>query len=68
MDHYDNRDVVFFTLSKPNKLVVEFGDGKNAVLELKDSEETELVETLLEDPNLWASFLGSLSAAIGKHK
>lgn len=51
-----------------NKLIVEFGDGRNAVLELADDEERELIKTVLADINLWANFLNALSAAIGKHK
>lgn len=46
------------------KLVVVFGDGKQATMELESDEERALVKTVLADVNLWASFLGSLSASL----
>lgn len=60
-----NEAVIYFD---DNLLVVGFGTGGEATMELGDEDERALVRSLLSDANLWASFLGSLSAAIGKHK
>jgi hypothetical protein len=37
-------------------------------MELDSDEERQLVKTVMADPNFWAHFLSSLSAAIKKHK
>lgn len=49
------------------KLVVSFGDGRAAVLELEREEERQVVREVLRDVNTWASFLNALSAALKKH-
>jgi hypothetical protein len=48
-------------------LVVGFGE-KTIEMEFNNPEEVTLVKTLLESPDFWASFLGSLSAALGRHQ
>jgi hypothetical protein len=48
------------------QLVIFFGDDRNAVMELDNDFEFSLCETALGDPNFWANFLGSFSAAIKK--
>lgn len=50
------------------KMIIEYGGGRDVVLELSSDEEEELVRTLLKDVNLWAAFVNSLSAAILQHK
>jgi hypothetical protein len=48
-------------------LYIDYGKPRQgATMQLKNSEEAELVKMLLEDNNFWAAFLGSLSAAIGR--
>jgi hypothetical protein len=47
-----------------NNLIVQFGDNRNMSLELKNEQEKQVIETLLADPNLWAQFFGSISAAL----
>lgn len=56
-----NEAAIYFN---DNKLVVVFGDGRNAVMELENDEERALVKTVLADVNLWHNFLSSLSAAV----
>lgn len=51
-----------------NKLVVEFDKNRRGWMEFDTKEEQDLVAKLLRDPNMWANFFGSLSAAIGKHR
>mgnify|MGYP000447017936 CR=1 FL=1 len=60
-----NEAALFFD---KNKLIVSFGDGRSAAMDLENEEERQLVRTLLGDVNLWASFFGSLSAAMRQHK
>ena len=60
-----NEAAIFFV---ENRLVVSYGDGRSAFMELDSEEERQLVKTVLADPNFWANLLGSLSAAIKRHK
>jgi hypothetical protein len=48
-------------------LIALYGDNKSAQLEL-NSDEKVVVQTVLADPNMWASFFGSLSASLTKHR
>lgn len=48
------------------QLVVYFGGDRNAVMDLDDDFEVALCDKVLGDPNFWANFLGSLSAALKK--
>lgn len=50
-----------------NTLVVAFGDGRSATMELDTDEERAVVHTVLSDANTWAMFLQSLSAALKQH-
>lgn len=61
-----NEAAIYFS-DDGNDLVVAFGDGKVATLELERDEERSVVKTVLGDANTWASFLGSLSAALKQH-
>jgi len=54
-------------LTYTKSILIDYEDG-SATMELNSEEEGELVKTLLYSNDFWASFLGSLSAAIGKHK
>lgn len=50
-------------------LYVSYGSKDNprsVSLELSDTNDRDIVLKLLEDPNFWAAFVGSLSAALGK--
>lgn len=48
-------------------LVVAYGDGNLVTMELEREDEREIVRKIVDDPNTWAAFLGSLSAALKKH-
>jgi hypothetical protein len=49
------------------QLVVVYGtDERTITMELETDAERELVNGLIGDVNLWASFLSSLSAAMNK--
>lgn len=53
-----------------DNLVVIYGpdeDPHSATLEL-NHDEAMIVGAMLDDPNMWSTFLGSISAAIGQHK
>lgn len=50
-----------------NQLVVAFGDGRCATMELDRDEERQVIKAVLADANTWAMFLQSLSAALKKH-
>lgn len=50
--------------TEDDRVVVEFDEDRNAVLELETDQERELMERLLGDVNLWHNFLSSLSAAM----
>lgn len=50
-----------------DNLVVAFGEGKVATLELERQEERDVIKKVLADVNTWAAFLGSLSAALKQH-
>lgn len=60
-----NEAAIFFD---DNRLVVSYGDGRTALMELDSDEERQLVKRVIGDVNFWAHFLTSLSAAIQKHK
>lgn len=45
-------------------LKVVFGDDRVATMSLERQEEKEVVERFLADPNMWATFFGSLSVAL----
>jgi len=64
-DYAVNEAAIFFDA---NRLVVSYGDGRSALMELDSEEERQLIKTVMADPNFWAHFLSSLSAAIKKHK
>ena len=49
------------------QLIAYFGGNRNAVMELDDDFEVSLCDQVLSDPNFWANFFGSLSAAIKKN-
>lgn len=49
-----------------NTLVVLYGGGRNAVMDFRDEEELMIAQQVLADPNFWANFLGTFSAALGK--
>ena len=49
-------------------LVVAFGEGKIASLELKDDNERSIIKTIMGDENTWTIFLGSLSTALKLHE
>ena len=49
-------------------LYIDFNDNNSATLELKNGEEAELIKTLIESNDFWGKFLGSLSAALGRHQ
>jgi hypothetical protein len=59
-----NEAAVYFD---DNRLVVAFGDGKAATMEIERDEERDVVKRVLSDANTWAAFLGSLSAALKEH-
>ena len=48
-------------------LVVSFGEGRTATMEIEDDHEREIVRSVLGDVNTWAMFLTSLSAALKQH-
>ncbi len=54
-------------LTFPKQIVIEFDDHV-ASMDLHTDEEGELVKTLLYSNDFWAQFLGSLSAALGRHR
>lgn len=56
-----NEAVMYFD---DKKLVIAFGDGRVAEMELERQEEVDVVKMVLADANTWAIFLGSLSAAL----
>lgn len=67
-EEFENEAVLYF---EDNNLIVSFGtpdDLRTATMELKTEEERDLIKTVLSDANLWANFLGSLSAAYTQHK
>ena len=51
-----------------NQLVVYFDGVRNAVMDLTDDNETALCDRVLRDPNFWANFLGTFSAALKNTK
>jgi hypothetical protein len=63
---YIDNAAVFTIDYDANQLVVYFDGVRNAVMELKDDNETALCDTVLRDPNFWANFLGTFSAALKK--
>lgn len=63
----DNPDTIFpeaFFHFNENDLIVHFGQNRSATMSLANKEEKKVVEYFLSDPNLWANFFGSLSAAL----
>lgn len=48
------------------QLIIYFDGVRNAVMDLDTDEEVALCDTVLRDPNFWANFLGTFSAAIKK--
>lgn len=58
-----NEAAIYF---EHNKLVVAFGDGHLAEMDIERDDEREVVRKILSDANTWAAFLGSLSAALKK--
>lgn len=50
-----------------DNLVVSFGEGKSATMEIERKDQAAVVRQVLSDPNTWAAFLGSLSAALQEH-
>lgn len=64
-DTYSNEAAIYFS---ENKLVVNFGEDRTAVMDLENDQERELVRTILADANLWDNFLGALSASLTQHK
>ena len=50
-----------------DNLVVAFGDGKAATMEIERDDERDIIRRVLSDANTWAAFLGSLSAALKQH-
>lgn len=47
-------------------LVIEFGEDRNVRMDLSE-QEASVIKTILDDPNMWANFLGSLSVALTQH-
>lgn len=60
-----NEAAIYF--DEEDNLVVAFGDGKTATLELENDDERAIIRTVMRDANTWAAFLGSLSAALKQH-
>jgi hypothetical protein len=48
------------------QLIIYFGGTRNAIMELDSDKEVMLCDMVLSDPNFWANFLGSFSAALKK--
>lgn len=61
-----NEAAIYFS-EDGNNLVVSFGEGKEATIELEREEERDVIRRVLADVNTWAAFLGSLSAALKQH-
>jgi hypothetical protein len=59
---YTDTDAVVYILD--NKMMIEFGVERSVTLELPNAEEQEIVKALLADPNFWARFVSSISAAL----
>lgn len=49
-------------------LVISFGEGRSASMEIEHDDERELVTRLLGDVNFWHNFIQSLSAAVSTHR
>ena len=49
-----------------NHLNILFGDDRSVTMELESEDETAVCDMVLSDPNFWAQFLGSFSAALKK--
>jgi len=60
-----NQATIYF---ESNKLVVSYGEGHSAEMDLETEEERQLVKMLLDDSNLWGSFLSALSEAMEQNK
>ncbi len=65
-DIYIDNAAVFTLDFEANQLVIYFGGDRNAIMELDNDQETAICEKVLADPNFWANFLGSFSAALKK--
>jgi hypothetical protein len=62
-----NEDIVVFNLDfDNNKLNILFGVDRTVTMELNNDNETVLCDMVLSDPNFWAQFLGTFSAALQK--
>lgn len=57
---------------KDQELTIYYGNvnepPRAVTMDLETDEEAVLVKSVIESPDFWASFLGSLSAAIGQHR
>lgn len=62
-----NEDVAIFNIDFDKKtLNILFGEDRSATMELESDDEVALCDVVLSDPNFWATFLGTFSAALKK--
>lgn len=56
---------IFLGEGEDLRLYITYGLDREMDMKL-DKDEAEVVDALLDDPNFWVMFLGSISAALGR--